>query len=338
MLEDGQIGLRPAEGKGGEGTKAVRALIDRIDYPQVDLRAYLKTLIEAGGEMGEVEGQGGNAAFLKVEKNALAAWFIPRLHEAARELIAAHDGHLFVRGPDSIVPVSIDAIRSVLPEVQRRRCAFEDVFQSLSMLYHREAAQLSADMARGEASPADLAAWERYRRVLRLYQDHAQERGALLFTPENHLMAGIRTALYFMLLFLAAIIDRYQAQFEREIAADELGAIARNSDILLMNLARCHLDQLLAIEAILGKHGAKYDLAFYTAEFRSIVARTFILVQGGGGLELQFRPEMFDGIVLEPTERPRTGCPALYASPRNGRHVIPDLAELAFRQFSLMWF
>ena len=221
-------------------------------FARADIGGMAKRL--SGGEPTLVAPADDPAA-LKVEKNALAILFIPAIFALAEEIITPHPGMVFYVDATGLQMIDgKDARRALDPgNMQGRLC--DMIYRSMSAVFERVAqfhvAELrQAAIAGGESARLTEAMLTRYETALGHYHGHTKV--AMEFTPVVHLMAGIHTALFFILRALSAITVLGARRFNRAITRDELSASLKASTPLLLAIARGHLEQLLELEVLLG--------------------------------------------------------------------------------------
>jgi hypothetical protein len=317
--------------------ETLNAAIQAAEYPKADISALAKRLLE-GESFPPAEAD--DAPGLKVEKNALAVVFIRPIATIAEEFIEAHPGRVFnmLLGKLGSIPVA-DARKMVDPaNPQATACAI--VTQSLSALFQHLTLGYVLALADAARNGEEEAAWThdtllgRYQRALTDYHGHTAEKDTH-FTPHGHIMAGINTALFFILRAMSAICVLGERRLGRPLTRDELAQGVRDTTPLLLTIARCHLDQLLELEGPLGKHGDDPAmLRLGAADYADRLAAMFAPTDGFG---VDFAPGVLESLPALGGVKPRTGCPALYAAtlaepPVNSIVSLIRLCEKAFAE------
>lgn len=283
-----------------------------------------------------------DAAGLKVEKNALALVFIPAVMTMAEEFVEAHPGVVFNVLLGQLGMVDLSEVRAGIDPRNPQASICNNIHYSLgSMFQHLVHAYVLAlaDAARDDPQ----LAWtvenllERYRRVVSDYHGHT-EQSAQNFTPQGHIMAGINTALFIILRALSAIAVLGEAKLGRPPTREDLAVAMKNSTPLLLTVARCHLEQLLELEGPLGKQEdlffSRLDAQGYTAR----LAEMFTLTQDAEGLRLELAEDILVNLPVMTSTKPRTGCPALYASTFDNVNAIVALVRMTERAFAELHF
>jgi len=285
-----------------------------------------------------------DAGGLKVEKNALASLFIPALFELAGELLDAHPGSLFALNGDQLTVVAPDTARFAIDphNPQGSLCrmverSMKAVFQHVAPLYFAALRQTAAD-GDAQAQWAVKALLNRYEAALEHYHGHTKIAEAEFFTPVNHLMAGINTALFFILRALSAITVLGERRLGRPITAAELSEAVRETAPLLLTIARCHLEQLLELEPLMGKGGDLY-MTRLDAPAHAAALETMFALAPGPVLRLEFSARVLAVLPRHLTsDKPRTGCPALFAATGDNENAIVTLVRLVERAFAGLLF
>ncbi|HLN25888.1 MAG TPA: hypothetical protein VK558_18110 [Patescibacteria group bacterium] len=285
-----------------------------------------------------------DAAGLKVEKNALATLFIPNMFALAEELLDTQPGSLFALNGDQLKVVAPDAARFVIDpnNPQGSLCrmverSMKAVFQHVAPLYIAALRQTAAD-GDAQAAWAVEALLNRYDAALGNYHGHTKIAEAAFFTPVNHLMAGINTALFFILRALSAITVLGERRLGRPITAEELWAAVGETVPLLLTIARCHLEQLLELEPLMGKGGDLYMTQLDASAYAAALETMFTLAPGPL-LRLEFSPQVRAALPRHLTsDKPRTGCPALFAATGDTENAIVTLVRLVGRCYAGLLF
>lgn len=267
----------------------------------------------------------GDAAALKVEKNALALVFIPEMMSAAQDVAEAYPHRMFtlLHGELGVVDATLVARSCRAVNGEALRCAA--IYASLQNLFTHLG---GAYMARLAADP--LAG--RYARALGDYHGHTQV-SSRHFTPQGHLLAGINTALFFLLRALSAFRVLGARTLGRPVAADELATGMANATPLLLTIARCHLEQLLVLEEPLGKQQDLFLTQLDADAYGAALAEMFTVEHGPAGLKLELAEAIRAGLPKLSSDKPRTGCPALYASTHDNTNAIVALLRITLRAY-----
>lgn len=311
-------------------------------FPKADITVLAKRLQDMAAAAPEAATPGDSAG-LKVEKNALALVFIPAVMSLTEEFIALHPDKVFnlLLGQLGMVDMA-DARAGIDPRnPQASLCGH--VYMSLrSIFQHMATAYVAEVAAAAEAGDAQMA-WverallERYRQALTGYHAHTAV-SATHFTPSGHIMAGINTALFFILRALSAVVVLGEEVLGRPVTRDDLAAAMRNTAPLLLTIARCHLELLLELEGPLGKGDDLFLSRLDAGAYGAALARMFVVVNGADGLRLEVAEDILAGLPLLTGDKPRTGCPALYASTFDNVNAIVALVRLTERTFADLLF
>lgn len=325
-------------GCGESSVEALSRAMRACRYPKADIVALSKRLRE--GELPPLPGPDDVAA-LKVEKNALALVFIPEVMTLAEELVALHPGCLFGLADGSLEPVAATAIRQVLgpDRLAARICcqvhaSARNLFQYLAGAYMAAVAE-AASRDPGMARVATLL--HRYQDALSGYHAHTAV-AATHFTPAGHLMAGVNTALFFILRALSAVVVLGERALRRPVSRGELAQAMAGITPLLLTIARCHLELLLELEGPLGKGGDLYLLELDDAAYAGALAAMFEVTAAADGLRLEVAPRIVAGLPTLGGDKPRTGCPALYAAASDNVNAIVALIRMTENCFAELWF
>lgn len=319
-------------------TRASRA----CSFPKADIIGLARRLQERGMPAPPVPAE-DDAAALKVEKNALALVFIPAVMSLAEDFVARHPGKVFnlLLGQVGIVDMA-DARAGIDPRnPQASLCAH--VYQSLRSVFEYLAGgyvrQVVAEAAAGDAQMAwvEETLLRRYARALDAYHGHTAV-SARHFTPAGHILAGINTALFFILRALSAFMTLGKTALGRPLARADLSAAVANATPLLLTIARCHLDLLLELEGPLGKGDDLFLSKLDPAAYEGALARMFVVSEGEDGLRLEIAEDILAALPRLAGDKPRTGCPALYASTFDNVNAIVALVRLTERTFSELAF
>lgn len=284
-----------------------------------------------------------DAAALKVEKNALALVFIPAVMSLTEEFVALHPGKVFnlLLGQLGIVAMA-DARAGVDPRnPQASLCAH--AYQSLRSVFEYMANgyvhQVLAQAAAGDAQMAwvEGALLRRYARALGAYHGHTAV-STQHFTPAGHILAGVNTALFFILRALSAFMTLGETALGRPLTRTDLSAAIANATPLLLTIAGCHLELLLELEGPLGKGDDLFLCKLDPAAYAEALARMFVVSEGRGGLRLEVSENILAGLPQLAGDKPRTGCPALYASTFDNENAIVALVRLTERTFAELAF
>ncbi len=299
----------------------------RCSFPDVALKPMLAAMA-AGTTPPEPDA--GDAAALKVDKNVLAAVFVEPLWRVVDAWRARNPGCLALPEADpgdgsppgdAVIPIPVDMfLRWIDPE--RLHGSVSAIIQAgMANVFidctHRWALAMEAAAAAG-ASDAETALYRRYRETLHRFQSGHTAVQHLAFTPEGHLMAGVKTAVF----FTAAIASAACVLTAGRPGLDPV-AVARNSVPLLITAARMHLDQLVSLtDRIGGSEAGAYGLNLTNAEHAALMAELFTLQDTPRGPALALRGAIADALPALANERPRTGCPALHAADAAGTNTI----------------
>lgn len=285
----------------------------------------------------------GDAAALKVEKNALALVFIPAIMTIAEEFIAAHPGVFFYMQQDQPGTVDLSAVRASIDPRNPQAFICHYVNYSLSAVFQHVVNTHVAAVENATDDEPDLI-WtaenllNRYRRAISSYHGHTSQ-SAQHFTPQGHIMAGINTALFIILRALSAITVLGEAKLGRPLTRQDLAVAVTNSTPLLLTIARCHLEQLLVLEDPLEKQAgdpflSQLDAPAYSARLEKM----FVVAEDSAGLRLELTEAILNSLPLVSSPKPRTGCPALYASTSGNVNVIAALVHMTETAFSGLHF
>lgn len=302
-----------------ESIDALSRLMRACTFPKADITRLARQLREG---TAPPPAEIGDAAGLKVEKNALALVFIPGALDCARDLLEQFPGKLVTESG----VVDMAELPGVLGggNPHGEMCGY--VYVSM-----RNALQRAVRQALAVVPPGDPLL-ERYGRALNLYHGHTAE-AATHFNPGGHLMAGVNTALFFMLRALAALTVLGGRVLGRPVTATELDAGMERAAPLLLTIARCHLDLLLALEGPLGKGEDLFLAKLPAAAYADALAAMFTVTADDTGLRLEVAQAVLDQVGPMSGEKPRTGCPALYASTGDNVNAIVALARLTTRAY-----
>lgn len=315
--------------------EALNTAIQKADYPKADISALSKHLLD--GE-NFPPAAADDAAGLKVEKNALAVVFIRPVATIAEEFIAAHPGRMFNILLGEIGSMSVEEARRLVAPANPYPAICVLVTQSLSAVFEHLTLGYVLALADAAKRGEEGSTWTydtlmvRYQRALAEYHAHTTEKSTH-FTPNGHIMAGINTALFFILRAMSAICVLGEKRLGRPITRDELALGIASTTPLLLTIARCHLDLLLELEGPLGKHGTDPALLrLGAADYASRLESMFILTDHLG---VDFAPGVLESLPPLSGTKPRTGCPALFAAtlsepPVNAIVSLIRLCEQAF--------
>ncbi|HLO74827.1 MAG TPA: hypothetical protein VK196_00045 [Magnetospirillum sp.] len=307
-------------------------------FPKADITVLAKRLQDSQAEPPERPGQ-DDAAGLKVEKNALALVFIPAVMTLVEEFIAEHPGKGFNLLLGQLGMVDVAAMRAGVDRRNPQASICGHVYMSLRSLFqHIAASYVRAAVAAAEQGDAP-AVWmvdnllDRYQQALSDYHAHTQV-SSTHFTPHGHILAGINTALFFILRALSAVVVLGERSLGRPVTRDELATAMRNTAPLLLTIARTHLELLLELEGPLGKQEDLFLSRLDAADYADALARMFVVVNGPEGLRLEIAEDILAGLPVLSGDKPRTGCPALYASTFDNVNAIVALVRLTERAFA----
>ncbi len=319
--------------------EALRAYTQTCTFERADIASLAKRLL--AGEICAPPASSDPAA-LKVEKNALAVVFIPAVFALIEEFLVSQPGALFtgVRGHLDVVDRhSADAFLVGVRRHPGHVClvvndSLVSAFEHFATLYI-----LALKKAATEGDPQSAWAVEalltRYEVSLSAYHTHTSVANAAHFTPTNHIMAGIRTALFFILRALSAMVVLGERTLGRPVTPEDLAAAVHEASPLLLTIARCHLEQLLELEVLLGKQTDLYLTRLDLEAYAQALGGMFTMGLVGETLRLDFTPEVLAALPVLSSPKPRTGCPALFAATANNENAIVALVritESAFRR------
>jgi hypothetical protein len=234
------------------------------------------------------------------------------------------------------------AARSALDPRMTQGGLCQLLYRSMSNVFHHVAQYHLATVRQkaidgSEAARMTEALLVRYETALSNYQRHTPT-AALDFTPTIHLMAGIHTALFFILRALSAITVLGARRLDRAVTREELSAAVKASAPLLLTIARGHLEQLLALEELLGKSGDLFMTALDGPAYEAAIAAMFTLAPGEV-LQLELSEAVRAALPRNlASEKPRTSCPALFAVTRGTENAIHSLIRMVERAFAEMAF
>lgn len=305
---------------------ALSRLMRACVFPKADITRMARQLRE--GAAPPPPSEAADVSGLKVEKNALALLYIPGVMDHAQAFLDQYPDQLVILAGDQMNLVDMTQLSAVLRprNPHAELCGY--LYSSM-----RNAMQYAVASALAEVATDDPLL-DRYRRALGLYHGHTSE-AATHFHPGGHLMAGVNTALFFILRGLAALTVLGGRVLGRPVTADELAAGMEQAAPLLLTIARCHLDLLLALEGPLGKGDDLFLAALPTAEYHDSLAAMFTVTAGADGLRLEIAPAVLAQLTPLSGEKPRTGCPALYASTADNVNAIVALVRLTTRAYAL---
>lgn len=311
-------------------------------FPKADITGLSKRLQDRAAE-APILPAADDAAALKVEKNALALVFIPAVMTLVEEAVALHPGKVFniLLGRLGMVDMA-DARAGIDPRnPQASLCGH--AYQSLRSIFeHMSSAYVAEVVAAAEAGDEQMA-WvveallRRYQRALSGYHVHTAVT-AEHFTPSGHIMAGINTALFFILRALSAVMVLGEEALGRPVTRDELSTAMHNTVPMLLTIARCHLELLLELEGPLGKDADLFMSRLDARAYRDALARMFVVADGPDGLRLEIDEDILAALPVLVGDKPRTGCPALYASALDNVNAIVALVRLTERTFAELAF
>lgn len=309
-------------------------------FPKADITVLAKQLQDRAAPVPPLAAE-SDAAGLKVEKNALALVFIPAVMSLVEDFIALHPGKVFnlLLGQLGMVDMA-DARAGVNPRnPQASICAH--VYQSLRSLFEYMSASYVAEVVAAAEAGDPQMAWveeallRRYARALDAYHGHTHAAVSTEhFNPAGHIMAGINTALFFILRALSAVTVLGEEVLGRPLNRDDLAAAMTNTGPLLLTIARCHLELLLELEGPLGKGDDLFLAKLDQTAYRDALARMFVVVREGDGLRLEVAEPILAALPQLSGDKPRTGCPALYASTFDNVNAIVALVRLTERTFA----
>ncbi|MCR6629810.1 MAG: hypothetical protein NVV74_07020 [Magnetospirillum sp.] len=307
-------------------------------FAKADITVLAKRLQEMG-RPAPAAADPHDAAALKVEKNALALVFIPAVMTVAEDLAALHPDSLFtlLLGQLGMIPAA--EVRAATDRRNPQAFICGQVYASLRNLFEHVAtayvalAVRSADQGDAEMEWVVENLLRRYQQALSGYHAHTAV-ASTHFTPAGHILAGINTALFFILRALSALTVLGGERLGRPLTRDDLAQGMGNSTPLLLTIARCHLEQLLALEGPLGKHADLFMARLDQPDYRDALAAMFVVELGGNGLRLEIQPGVLAGLPVMSSPKPRTGCPALYAATMDNVNAIVALARLTEQAFA----
>lgn len=311
-------------------------------FPKADIIGLARRLQDSGTPVPPLPAD-DDAAALKVEKNALALVFIPAVMSLAEDFVALHPGKVFnlLLGHVGIVDMA-DARAGIDPRnPQASVCAH--VYQSLRSVFEYLAEgyvrQVLAEAAAGDAQMAwvEEVLLRRYAHALGAYHGHTAV-SARHFTPAGHILAGVNTALFFILRALSAFMVLGEQALGRPLTRADLSTAVANATPLLLTIARCHLDLLLELEGPLGKGDDLFLSKLNPAAYGEALARMFVVRAESDGLRLEVAEDILAGLPHLTSDKPRTGCPALYASTFDNVNAIVALVRLTERTFAELAF
>jgi len=311
---------------------------ERCDFASADIAGIAKRL--AAGETSPVAAANDPAA-LKVEKNALAILFIPAIFALAEEILTPNPRMVFYIDPSGIQMMDCDVARVALDPSKTQAGLCQLIYRSMSAVFDRVAqyhlTKLRQDAIEGSPSARMTEALLiRYEAALTNYQGHTK--ATVAFTPTVHLMAGIHTALFFILRALSAITVLGARRLDRPITPAELSAAVKLSTPLLLTIARGHLEELLELEVLLGKGSNLFMTGVDSAAYDATIEAMFTLAPGDG-LRLELSDAVRAALPWQlASEKPRTRCPALFSVTRDTENAIASLIRLVERQFASLAF
>lgn len=336
----------PARCPHGSGGHSSIEMLNRATracrFPKADITVLSKRLQDRAIDAPALPAADDPAA-LKVEKNALALVFIPAVMSLVEEAVALHPGKVFniLLGQLGMVDMA-DARAGINPRnPQASICGH--AYQSLRSIFeHMSSAYVAEVVAAAEAGDEQMAWVEqallrRYQRALAGYHAYTEVTSEH-FTPSGHIMAGINTALFFILRALSAVTVLGEEVLGRPVSRDELSAAMRNTAPLLLTIARCHLELLLELEGPLGKDADLFLSRQDARSYRDALARMFVVVNNPEGLRLEIAEDILAALPVLEGAKPRTGCPALYASALDNVNAIVALVRLTERTFAELVF
>lgn len=311
-------------------------------FPKADITILAKRLQDMDSAVPE-PAAADDPAGLKVEKNALALVFIPAVMSLVEEFIALHPGKAFNMLLGKMGMVDLDQVRAGIDPRNPQASICGHVNVSLRSLFqHMASSYVLAATIAAEEGDAQMG-WvvdtllRRYQRALSEYHGHTAV-AATHFTPSGHILAGINTALFFILRALSAVVVLGGETLGRPVTRDDLAAAMRNTSPLLLTIARCHLELLLELEGPLGKGDDLFLSALDATAYRDALARMFVVVDGPEGLRLEVAGDILAGLPVLTGDKPRTGCPALYASTFDNVNAIVALVRLTEHTFADLMF
>lgn len=283
-----------------------------------------------------------DSAALKVEKNALAILYIPAIFALAEEILTAHPRMVFCADASGLQVIDGKTARAALDPGMTQGGLCQLLYRSMSNVFHHVAGYHLAMVRRtaingSESARMMEALLVRYETALSHYQRHTPS-AALDFTPTVHLMAGIHTALFFILRALSALTVLGARRLNREITREELSTAVKASAPLLLAIARGHLEQLLALEELLGKGADLFMTALDGPAYDAAIEAMFTLAPGEV-LQLELSEAVRAALPHHLTsEKPRTSCPALFAVTRGTENAIHSLIRMVEGAFAEMAF
>lgn len=307
-------------------------------FPKADITVLAKRLQDRAAAPPAAPAE-DDAAALKVEKNALALVFIPAVMSLVEEAVALHPDKVFNMLLGQLGMVDMAAARAGIDPRNPQASICGHAYQSLrSIFQHMSSAYVAEVIAAADAGDEQMA-WvvdallRRYQAALSGYHAHT-EVSAQHFNPAGHIMAGINTALFFILRALSAITVLGEEALGRPVTRDDLAAAMRNTAPMLLTIARCHLELLLELEGPLGKGDDLFLSRLDARAYRDALARMFVVVDSPEGLRLEIAEDILAGLPVLEGNKPRTGCPALYASTLDNVNAIVALVRLTERTFA----
>lgn len=311
----------------------LRAHTDGCRFARADIANRARSL--AAGEEVPVPAA-EDAAGLKVDKNALAIVFIPTIFGLVEEVLADQPDALFILQDGMLEPIGIAGARAQLDPQGNPGIVCQLVYRSISNVFVSVIDNLVAGVRAGadDGDPEDQKTsllLDRYEAALNGYHRHTK--AALDFTPTVHVSAGIHTALFFILRVFSAIMVLGAQRLGRQPTPTELSAGIKASTPLLLAIARCHLEQLMALEVLLGKADDLFMTSTSRAHYEAEIARMFRLA--GDGTEM--RVELSESVMANlprglTSDKPRTSCPALFTSTGAG-NAIAALIRMTERAY-----
>lgn len=307
-------------------------------FPKADITVLAKRLQDMAAPPPEPAAH-DDVAGLKVEKNALALVFIPAVMTLVEDFVALHPDTAFNMLLGQLGMVDLDQVRAGIDPRNPQASLCGHVYMSLRSVFQHMAGAYMLEVAVAAENGDAQMTWvveallTRYQRALSRYHSHTAV-SAAHFTPPGHIMAGINTALFFILRALSAVMVLGEEKLGRPVTREELSAAMRNTQPLLLTIARCHLELLLELEGPLGKGDDLFLSALSAAGYRDALNRMFVVTNGPDGLRLEVAADVLAGLPVLAGDKPRTGCPALYASTFDNVNAIVALLRLTERAFA----
>jgi hypothetical protein len=274
-----------------------------------------------------------DVAAIKIEKNAIALMLIPAIFDEALPILDGPADRMFWIDASGLQSIDAATARTALDPGRTPGGLCQLIYRSMSNVFLYAVEKHLADL-RASGDPAVNALLARYVKVLNIYHTHTNV--AVEFTPTLHITAGIHTALFFILRTLSAVEVLGRKRFGRALEPWEIEAAAKLNGPLLMAVSRCHLEQMLELEVLLGKGEDQFMTRLDVAGYEAAIERMFQLAPDGS-LQLELTEGVMAAMPRElASSKPHTGCPGLFAATDDAENAVATLIRYVARAYAAM--